>query len=153
MEALVDTNVILTYLTGRDAPDAADCARVIELCAVGSIKGSIAFHSLSNIWYILHRTEFRDKRRRLLTDIVKILDVTGASPEKVREAIAWDDFHDFEDCLQYECAKEAGAAYIITANVKDFRAVQDVKIITPGEAIQLLARNPGEFLRENGDRK
>lgn len=138
MEALIDTNVILTYLTGRDRPDTKACIRVMDLCASGDIDGSIAFHSLSNIWYVLHKSELKDKRRQLLGNIVKILNVTGASQERVKEAIEWDDFSDFEDCLQYECAKEVGAEYLITANVKDFKEETDVKIITPIEAVALL---------------
>lgn len=38
----------------------------------------------------------------------------------VKKALLREDFVDFEDCLQDECAKEINADYIITRNVQDF---------------------------------
>ena len=140
MVALLDTNVILTYIIGRDVNDRESCSRVMELCAEGKIKGFVAFHSLSNIWYILHKSEVREKRREFLQSLLDILTVTGASQERVIEAIRMEDFTDFEDCLQYECAKESGAEYIITSNGRDFSNATDIGILTPGEAVALCSQ-------------
>lgn len=59
-----------------------------------------------------------------------VLRVTGASHEKVYAAIEHEDFDDFEDCLQAECAKEVLVDFIITRNVNDFRYAQ-VSAISP----------------------
>ncbi len=42
----------------------------------------------------------------MLKKLCLVLQVTGASHESVCYAIERDDFPDFEDCLQDECAKE-----------------------------------------------
>ena len=51
MKALIDTNVALTYASGREDPfsDATDA--IMLMCAQEKIEGAIAFHSLSTIWY------------------------------------------------------------------------------------------------------
>lgn len=139
MDALIDTNVLITYVTNRNDPYRESSVKVMELCADGKINGSIAFHSLSTLWYVLRRYPEKERRDWLL-QIVNLLEIAGADNDAVREAVEMDDFKDFEDCLQYECAKEAGADYIITGNVKDFRPVTDVAIVTPDQAVQMLEK-------------
>ena len=47
-----------------------------------------------------------------------------------------EEFSDFEDCLQMECAKSYGAEYIVTRNVSDY-SVSDIKAILPSEYLGL----------------
>lgn len=109
---------------------------MIELCANDKINGSIAFHSLSTLWYVLRKYPNQDRRDWLL-QIIEVLKVAGADNNKVKEAIEMDDFKDFEDCLQYECAKTAGAAYIITENIKDYQTITDIAVVTPDQAVEI----------------
>lgn len=73
----------------------------------------------------------------MLKKLCLVLRVTGASHEKVCDAIDRDDFVDFEDCLQDECAKEVSADFIVTRNVEDFRHSQ-VKAITPQKLLEIV---------------
>lgn len=66
-----------------------------------------------------------------------VLRVVGASHERVCSAIERDDFPDFEDCLQDECAKEFSADFIVTRNIEDFRSAK-VKAITPRDLLVLV---------------
>lgn len=66
-----------------------------------------------------------------------VLQVTGASHEKVCDAIERNEFFDFEDCLQDECAKEVSADFIITRNTEDFQYSQ-VKTITPQKFLEII---------------
>ena len=111
----------------------------MEACSVGAINGYIAFHSLSTLWYVLRKYPER-ARRDWLMQIVDLLSVAGADNNKIREAIEMDEFRDFEDCLQYECAKTAGVSYIITGNSKDYAAVDDLFIIDPDKALKILEK-------------
>ena len=43
-----------------------------------------------------------------------------------------NEFDDFEDCLQFECAKEVVVDYIITRNPKDFEN-SSVKIVSASD--------------------
>lgn len=136
MVILVDTNVVLDFLVVRK-PYFEDAKRIIQLCAEDKIKGYIAFHSLPNMYYILCRDYDSRERRKMLTRVCMVLQVTSASHEKVCDAISREDFDDFEDCLQNECAKEVGADYIITRNKQDF-SHSDEKAVTLEEFLEMV---------------
>jgi len=95
----------------------------------------IALHSISNIFYILRKNYSAENRRRLLLGILKFLRVANVSHENVRHALERNDFSDFEDCLQDECAIQNQADYIITRNTADFFN-SSICAITPSEFLE-----------------
>jgi hypothetical protein len=105
----------------------------MELCASGKVKGYLAFHSVSIIWYTLRKfIPDNADRRQWMRKLLELLEVAGASHEAVLRAIDMEDFRDFEDCLQDRCAEAVGAEFIVTRNVKDF-AFSTVKAVTPAD--------------------
>ena len=135
MVVLIDTNIILDVLEKR--PGFYDISlEILERCASGRMQGIIAIHSVSNIFFILRKQCPAHKRRRLLSGILDFLQVAGLGHTDVKNALLREEFSDFEDCLQDECAKKAGADYIITRNVRDFSNAA-VKAVTPEEFLEL----------------
>lgn len=122
MVILIDANVILDYIASRE-PYYRDAHKVMNMCHSGEIQGYLAFHSVSIIWYTL-RKFIPDKmeRRNWMRKILQMVRVTGASHEAVLQAIDMENFKDFEDCLQDRCAETINARYIVTSNIKDFKA-------------------------------
>ena len=135
MALLIDTNVILNYITNREDPYLEQSIQIVEMCAKGECTGQIAFHTISMLWYVLSKRSDKE-RRQSLRDICEIFTVATASQAEVLDAIEKEDFKDFEDCLQDKCAKNIGADYIITCNVEDFKN-SEVKAITPDNFINL----------------
>lgn len=135
MAVLIDTNVLLNYITNREDKYLNESIRIVELCALGKLNGYIAFHTLSALWYVLRKKSDKERRDNL-RDICTIFSVASASQTEIIDAIEKDFFVDFEDCLQDKCAKEVGADYIITVNEKDF------------EDSEIEAMNPCEFLEK-----
>lgn len=119
MAVLIDTNVLLNYITNREDVYLEPSVKIVEMCAKGELQGYMAFHSLSTIWYVLRKKSGRERCENL-RDICKIFRVVAASQVEIMDAIEKDEFDDFEDCLQDKCAKEVGADFIITVNEKDF---------------------------------
>lgn len=136
MVILIDTNVALDFLTMR-YPYYDDARSIIQICANEQVQGYIAFHSLPNIFYILRKSYSEIARRKMLKKLCLVLLVTGASHDKVCDAIEHETFSDFEDCLQDECAKEVSADFIITRNIEDFQCSQ-VKAVTPQEFLEII---------------
>ncbi len=134
MVILVDTNVILDYLAERKG-FFDDARKIMEICADGKVQGCIAFHSLSNLWFIL-RKKPDNVRREMLKQICALLSVVSAGHDEVVKAIETVEFKDFEDCLQDKCAVAVKADYIVTRNEADYRFA-DTKVITPGEFCKL----------------
>ena len=136
MVILIDTNVALDFLAMRQ-PYYDDARNIIRICANEQVQGYIAFHSLPNIFYILRKSYSEADRREMLKKLCFVLQVTGASHEKVCDAIERNEFSDFEDCLQDECAKEVSADYIVTRNAEDFRHSQ-IKAVTPQKFLEIM---------------
>ena len=132
---LIDTNILLDYLLERE-PFFEDAKEVILTCTEGNTKGCIAAHSISNMFFILRRDYDAKERREVLKNLCMIFDVEGIDKTKLLLGLENEDFSDFEDCLQMECAKSYGAEYIVTRNVSDY-SVSDIKAILPSEYLGL----------------
>lgn len=137
MVLLIDTNILINFLTKREDPFGEESEKIVELCAIGKCTGYIAFHTLSTLWYVL-RKHSDEERRRGLKAICGIFNVVSASQKEIFDAIENKAFTDFEDCLQDKCAKEAGADYIVTCNIGDF-ANSEILAITPKEFLKLIS--------------
>lgn len=132
---LIDTNVLLDYLFTRE-PFCEDAKSIILACADGKIKGCIAAHSIPNMFFILRKDYGTKERREILSNLCSIFDVEGIDKNKLISGLANEEFSDFEDCLQMECAKAYGADYIVTRNVSDYSA-SEVKAIMPEDYLKL----------------
>lgn len=137
MVILVDTNILLNYLTNRQDEYLEQSIQIVEMCARGLFIGYVAFHTLSTLWYVL-RKRSQEERRQNLRDICEIFSVAAASKSEIIDAINRDFFADFEDCLQDKCAKKVGADYIITCNTKDFEN-SEVQAVNPKEFMDRIA--------------
>ena len=136
MVILIDTNVLLDVLQNR-IPFVQESGKVVRLCGERTVDGYMALHSVSNIFFILRKNCSTGQRRLLLTGLLKIVRVSGIEHKSVVEALKREDFSDFEDCLQDECAKEIGADYIITRNINDF-VHSEVPAITPKQFLEIM---------------
>lgn len=136
MRVLIDTNVALTYVSGREDPFSEDVDTIMRRCAEEMIEGGIAFHSLSTIWYATRKLPDAT-RRDWIKQICEILTVSGADNKAVLDAVSHTEFKDFEDALQDCCAETFHADYIITANNKDFKGVSNIPALTPKEFLTM----------------
>ena len=131
MKVLIDANVILDYLLGREEGNYGE--RLIEKCYKGEVYGYVAFHSISIIWYILEKNKVND-RRDMIYNLCEILEVVSINNNDIKKAVKWEEFKDFEDCLQEICAESIKADYIVTNNVSDFKMAK-IDVLTAREFI------------------
>lgn len=132
---LIDTNVLLDYLLTRE-PFYVDAKKVILKCTEGEVKGCIAAHSIPNMFFILRKDYDAKDRREILCSLCKIFEIEGIDKAKLVSGLENEDFSDFEDCLQMECAKAYGAEYIVTRNVSDY-VISEVTAILPEDYLKL----------------
>ena len=85
MRVLIDTNIALTYVSGREDRFSDEVDLIMKKCAEEEIEGAIAFHSLSTIWYQARKLP-EETRREWIRQICELLTVTGASNEALLEA-------------------------------------------------------------------
>lgn len=133
MNVLIDTNILLDFIQHRE--HYSESEQILTLCAKKEIGGFMAAHSMPNMFYILRKNFSDSERREILLTLAELIPIVNVDHAKIVTALEKQDFADFEDCLQAECAKEIGASYIITRNVKDFEQAE----ITPISAGDFLA--------------
>ena len=136
MTILVDTNVILDLLLKRE-PYSIAARTIITKCAEREIIGYLAAHSIPNLFYVLRKDYSQEERRKFVRNLCDIFRISDLNAEKIISAIDNDEFTDFEDCLQEECAVEAMADFIVTRNPEDYKKSR-VRVIEPDEFVKLL---------------
>ena len=78
-------------------------------------------YPISDIFYILRKDFSVEKRKDLLRLLCGGLHVVPEDKDMILEVLGRDEWRDLEDGLQMQCAKEAGADYVVTQNLKDFQ--------------------------------
>lgn len=136
MKILVDTNIILDVLLKRE-PYKKAAQIIMTKCAGREITGYLAAHSIPNIFYVLRKDYSQEERRKFIRNLCEIFRISDLNAEKIISAIDNEQFLDFEDCLQEECAAAETANYIVTRNPADFKQSR-VQVIEPEEFVKLL---------------
>jgi predicted nucleic acid-binding protein len=133
MRILIDTNILIDFIVKRQ-PFSDDAEKVIDICMSDNFNSCIAAHSIPNIHYILRKHLTKEQRKNILLEICSMFVVVGIDVIKLVSALENDDFSDYEDCLQLECAKEFNTDYIVTRNPSDFNK-SSVPAIEPSDFI------------------
>jgi predicted nucleic acid-binding protein len=116
---LLDSNILLDVFLKR-TPFFKDSYDVFNLCLSKKIHGIIAAHSITNLWYILRKDSTDPERREIINNLLECFEIAEINKTIIQNAINRNNFSDFEDCLQDECAKTYKADYIITRDKDDF---------------------------------
>lgn len=119
MTILLDTNIILDYIAERPFSK-SETKQIFEMIFSRKINGIIAAHSITNLWYILRKTCTAPERREIINTLLECFEIAEINKTIIQNAINRNNFSDFEDCLQDECAKTYKADYIITRDKDDF---------------------------------
>ena len=136
MKVLIDTNVAITYISGRSDHYAAEIEEIMRLCAEQKIEGVLAFYSLSTIWYVSRKVP-DEQRRKWIKMLCTLPSVSGANQQMILNALDRTAFRDFEDALQDCCAVESGSDYIVTVNKRDFSDHSMTPPVTPEEFLEI----------------
>ena len=119
MKILVDTNVIIDALTGRE-PYREDAEQIFIFSANQTADMYITASSATDIYYLvrkyLHNTEQAKSVMSKLYELFYILDVTA---KDCKEALL-SDMNDYEDAVISCCAAHNHMDYIVTRNIKDY---------------------------------
>jgi len=128
MRVMIDTNVMLDTLANRE-PFVAASSAILLAAAQGEIVALISASVVTDLYYSVRKHLLdSDAAREVLQDIMDITDIVQVGKVECHQAFELP-MSDYEDALLACCAKNAGAEYIITRNLKDFEG-------SPVEAIE-----------------
>jgi predicted nucleic acid-binding protein len=139
MKILVDTNIIIDTLTGREP--FRESAEQIFMLAANQIEDIyITASSATDIYYLvrkhLHNTEQSKNTMSKLYQLFGILDVTA---NDCQDALLLD-MKDYEDAVISCCAKRNQMDYIVTRNIKDYEHSK-VKVLLPEDLLKLVLQD------------
>ena len=125
----LDTNILLDLVQNREG--FSNAVNILE----GAFKGQYSVYacvlSFANIAYIL-RKETKERRYKLLSLLKETVPMLPLMPDNVIDTID-NPTDDFEDMLQYQCAKANVCDVIITNNGKDYAEFCDLPFMTAAE--------------------
>jgi len=133
---LLDTDVLLDVVLDR-RPHADASSALLDLLERRPKMAFVAWHTLSNLYHLVRPTAGDQMARSFLSDLTAFVTVASAGTDALRFALALP-LSDLEDGMQVAAARECGAQYIATRNVKDFRQ-SPVPARTPAELLEELA--------------
>jgi predicted nucleic acid-binding protein len=132
VKALLDTDVLLDVALRRPR-FLADSSEVLEWAESEPGQAAVAWHSLSNINYLL-----RPDARPFIRDLLEFAEVPPTGTEAARHAIGFA-MRDFEDALQAAAALAFGASYIVTRYATHYRR-SPVPAVAPAEFLAHIRR-------------
>jgi predicted nucleic acid-binding protein len=138
MDVLIDTNIILDSALNRGR-FAEPAKKIIDLCISRELNACIAAHTVTNAYYLLSKVMQAKDVREYLLELCRVISIVDVNKSKIMYALENDNFKDFEDCLQDECADYFCASYIITQNLKDFQHSK-TKAVTPSEFMEIFSK-------------
>jgi len=94
---------------------------LLEWCQQTPQMAVVAWHTISNLFYLLHAACSDSFARAFVGDLLEFMDVIAGGRTQVRQALQLE-IKDFEDALQVAAALTAGVEIIVTRNRRDYRA-------------------------------
>ena len=128
----LDTNILVDYALGREYGD--DAEQLLQRGHDGEITLVASYLTFANIAYILKN---KVDIYGLLGDLCQFITVLPTDNEQLQMALT-QRVRDFEDMLQYQCAKASGCDIIVTNNKRDFAEFCELPLVTAAELLESL---------------
>lgn len=137
----LDTNILIDFFAGRK-PFSIEAAKLFNYSFKNKINIYISAVSYNNIYYILRQSCSHTETIKMLSELNEWTDIIDVSKEIIKKSLK-SDFKDFEDAIQYNCAKSINKIdFIVTRDTKDFKTSL-LPILTPKEAVSLIESSGG----------
>jgi predicted nucleic acid-binding protein len=132
MKILIDTNVVLDLLLERE-PFVENAITLFEQVERGNMEGHIAATTITNIFYIIRKTEGREVALAAIHRLLIGLKFCAVNRQTVETALRLG-LKDFEDSIQLACATLNNLDAIVTRDQKDFIS-SNLPIYSPAELL------------------
>ena len=132
----LDTNVLIDFLADR-RPFSLEAAKLFNYSFKKKVTIFVATISYNNIYYILRQSCSHPETLKVLNELQEWTETVDVTSDVIAKALK-SGFKDFEDAIQYNCAKTVSKIdCIVTRDTKDFKA-SSIPTMTPKEALTLI---------------
>ncbi len=141
MRIFLDTNILLDVFLSRSGKP--ESLRVLQTCVEPGNEGWVAWHTLSNGFYIVRReTKQLSEAKRFTSELLQWCEVATVGTPAALEAEKMN-LSDIEDAMQIASASACHADVIVTRNTPDF-ATSTIPVMTPEEFVQQMPSPPSQ---------
>ena len=106
----LDTNILIGYIDNRAGAD--DAEQIFACGFSGEVLLFASSLTFANMAYII-KGRPQEEKYDALSQMAGVVEIVDLRKQEVMAAIA-HPVKDFEDMLQYQCAKAAGCDFIVT---------------------------------------
>lgn len=127
----LDTNILIDYIDNRKGADDAE-----QIFAGGFSGEALLFASsltFANMAYII-KGRTQEEKYDALRQMAGIVDILPLGKDEILDAIS-QPVKDFEDMLQYQCAKNASCDYIVTNDRRHYE-FSDIPHFTSADFVE-----------------
>ncbi len=135
MKILIDCDVLLDVGLGRE-PFCNISGELPDYLESNPGIGFIAWHSVSNFFYIAAKAKSRHEAKAFISDLCQFIQIPPTSDKDVSVALHLP-MNDFEDALQCSAALLCGASFIVTRNIADYQNAP-VRVVTPEQILSII---------------
>lgn len=135
MKILFDTNIIIDVFLDRK-PFSEHASYLMSKVERSEITGFLCASTVTTIHYLLSKYLDKEKAIESINSLMALFEVASVNRLVIENALQ-SKFTDFEDAVLHESARHAGAEYIITGNIKDFKKTK-IPAFTPTEFLSML---------------
>ena len=116
---LIDLNILLDVLQKRD-PFYETSARLLASVEVGRVKGYVAAHSITTLFYLIKKDRSVAEARATITNLLQFIKIAPVDQVTIEQALNLD-YRDYEDAVQMISAVQCKADCLVTRNIKDYQ--------------------------------
>jgi len=132
---LVDTNVALDILLKRQ--DFHNAKAVYLLAEGNQIECYISASAITDIFFLSKNDLGKKSAKEALKILLSVFKPASVTDSHIYRALDLD-WEDFEDSVQYIVGNSFSADYIVTRNIKDYKA-GSIPAVTPEQFIHAIA--------------
>lgn len=136
MKVLFDTNVILDVLLQR-APHVAASASLLSRAEAGEVTCYLCATTVTTLHYMTAKALGSEQACAHLRNLLALCEIAPVHRPVLEKALD-AGFHDFEDAVLHEAARQVAADAIATRNLQDFKK-SVLPVYTPEELLKVLA--------------
>lgn len=130
---LLDTDILIDVALDRE-PHSEPGFELLEHIESGVERASIAWHTISNLYYIVRPNLGDVTTRQFISELTDFVYVAETNTESIRFANRLP-MADFEDAMQVAAAQACDAQYIVTRNIRDYEQ-SPIPAMTPQQSLE-----------------
>ena len=138
MKIFLDTDILIDVALDR-MPFSNDASLLLDKLEMKQADGFIAWHSLSNLYYICSSSIHDKKLKEYIKELLSFVSVSETTTKDAIYALGLN-VGDFEDAMQISAAISCKADFVVTRNIRDFKH-SPVPPCLPGEIIRIIDKD------------